>query len=128
MPLALAPSNVFAPAAEAQGQETEAQSQYVAYSVESSFQPYWGQMEPAPTQIINSAQPSIHEQLNNLRVRLAVLGGDTPATRAAPAAKASFGGLDGVSFDSYAKFAGEAHKVRATGRLPFGSDNKKLAL
>ena len=31
-----------------------------------------------------------------------------------------------VYFDSCAKFAGEASKVRAAGRLPFGNDNFKI--
>ena len=34
----------------------------------------------------------------------------------------------GHSCDSFAKYAGEAHRVRNTGRLPFGSDNKKMAV
>ena len=35
---------------------------------------------------------------------------------------------EGSTYDTFAKYAGEASRVASTGRLPFGSDSKKMAL
>ena len=105
--------------------------------------PYRGPKIPSgPDQVIGD-QEGIVSQLKSLSARLEALTGSLPA--AAPAATlpsartAQLEGShlpvgstqrpwEGSSYETFAGFAGEASRVRSAGRLPFGSDSKKMAL
>ena len=134
MPLALAPSNVMPTVANPPPLSTESSSAYVdpkAVAGGSATQkPYRGVLLPEPAGII--AQPPIMAELESLGARLKALSkpAAAPAAAAPPAAAAS--STDGPWMSSYystfAGYAGEASRVQSTGRLPFGSDSKKMAL
>ncbi len=135
MPLALAPSNVFTPS-ENGARVSETHASYVNFSgaYNPTGMPAWGsptRQSPAPSGILPTQEPALEDQLASLGARLAALErGVLPAPTESHASADDKEGApwDGISFDSFAKFAAEASKVRAAGRLPFGSDTKKMAL
>ena len=129
MPLALAPSNVLPTMDDPPPLSTEASSAYVDPSVSAAAvpRPYRGALSVEPAGVV--ATPALLTQLEALGARLEALKPPAPAEEPAPAPVVDEAApWEAQCFDSFAKYSGEATKVRATGRLPFGSDNKKMAL
>ena len=104
--------------------------------------PYRGPNIPSgPDQVIG--QEGIISQLKSLSARLEALTGALPAEPPpAPVVSARIAQLEasrlpagstqrpweGGTYETFAGFAGEASRVRNAGRLPFGSDSKKMAV
>ena len=137
MPFACAPSFLF-PEEPCGPMSTESRSTFVwnQPGTAASSRSYRGN---APvSNPLSMSQQTIHSELQGLGARLAAL--DAASKAAAPAAEsaappAPISGVprepspwDGRYYDSFAKFAGEASRVKDAGRLPFGSDSKKMAL
>jgi hypothetical protein len=136
MPVCLAYSNVF-PVVTTEPATTESKEAYVdhkSYATESP-RPYRTQRSAEQAQVINQP-PTVLSELESLTARLeairqpkaaiADIAASVPhiVDSATPAQKPWEGG----TYDTFAQYAGEAARVRSTGRLPFGSDNKKIAL
>ena len=134
MPFACAPSFLF-PEEPCGALSTESRSTFVWNQPAAPSRSYRGNAPvSAPLQM---AHPSVHAQLQGLGARLAAL--DAATKEAAPAveseAPASTSAVprepspwEGSHYDSFAKFAGEASRVKDAGRLPFGSDTKKMSV
>ena len=140
MPVALAPSNVFATVSDLPPMTTEAKASYVDYKAYEVPAPRPYRVGPPtiePDQVINKPQNLLVE-LGALGARLEAMSTPTaPTTQppaSAPAADEDPAALEGAvpwegsTYDTFAKYAGEASRVRNTGRLPFGSDNKKMQI
>ena len=129
MPIALAPSNVF-PSGPTAPITTEARARYVDFQAAATAapRPYRGVLDPIAGGVVNPL--SIVESLESLGARLEALRAKpAPAPAPAPAPPAEKGApWENPTYDTFAKYAGEASRVAASGRLPFGSDNKKMAL
>lgn len=137
MPVALAPSNVF-PTDQDSPLSTESASAFVdpkSVAAAPSPRPYRGVLAPEPAGIVS--QPSLIAQLESLGERLEAMRKPAAAAKsaAAPAPATSSPAPTGaqvpwqnVHYDTFAKYAGEASRISNTGRLPFGSDTKKMSL
>ena len=142
MPCCLAPSSVF-PTTHSAPPTTEAQERFVDWKSyeRDSVRPYRG-MQPVEAQQVMAQPPTLLAQLGSLTARLQALRQpaapqaaiDDIAARIAQlegsmlSADAGQKPWEGSTYDTFAKYAGEASRVRSTGRLPFGSDNKKMAI
>ena len=126
-----APSNVMPVVADPPPYTTESKSAFVDYQAidAPTARPYVGVLSAPPAGVVN--ETTVLAQLESIGARLTALKKTTaPAPAPAPAAPSSVvpAPWESFSYDTFAQFAGEASRVRDTGRLPFGSDNKKMAL
>ena len=137
MPVALAPSNVMPTLDKSPPLITESQSAFVDYGAAGlAARPYRGVLAAEEGGIVS--RPTLYAQLESLGTRLEAMRklaapADEPADEPAPESSAEavvLGSMpwENTTYDSFAKFAGEASRVANTGRLAFGSDNKKMAL
>ena len=117
-------SNVMPIMANPPPMSSESRSSYKDYGVEAaaSTRPYRGVLLPAPAGVVTS--PSLVQQLEGLGARLKAM---QPGAEPAPI-EPSCVLPEAYTYDTFAQYAGEASRVVATGRLPFGSDSKKMAL
>ena len=140
MPVALAPSAVF-PISEPEPMVTETQASFSGSEAAplASPMPYRGPNIPVALDQVITQAPSVVAQLKSLSARLEALSGpaglaaaDPPAPEPRPAQLEGSRGApapwEGHHYDTFANFAGEASRVRNTGRLPFGSDSKKMVV
>lgn len=126
MPFTCAPSNVFPEGAVALSTEAKEKFTWQQPAAAESPRAYRGSAPtPAPLQM---AHPSVGSELAKLKARLAALEPtavvtniDATAADSAPWAGPNF-------YTTFASYAGEASRVKDSGRLPFGSDTKKMAL
>jgi len=148
MPNVLPPSNVFPFLSGLPPATTESKSAYAPPPVSSYVQPsprrYRGSSASRPASASVLAQPDeVMEQIDDLKRRLETLKVPSEAQKALSELTARVSALeastastapkappsvpaDTVTYDSFAKYAGEASRVAAAGRLPFGSDHKKM--
>ena len=129
MPIALAPSHVF-PEQSGPKMSTESHTAFVGKAVSAAYsQPYRGSPQAfvASNSVIMQQPGTVASELKSLGARLEALN----RARAAPApptrAVAEQQAFPGGSYDSFAQYAAEASRVRNSGRLPFGSDSRKMA-
>ena len=136
MPVALAPSNVLAQLADPPPISTESRTRYIDFgAAAAASRPYRGVLCPEPAGVVS--QPSIVDQLDSLGARLNAMR-KPPAPLPPPPAPADDADTfapaearvpwENPYYATFAGYAGEASRVVATGRLPFGSDSKKMAL
>ena len=137
MPVALAPSNVMPKLDKSPPLTTESASAFVDYGAAGrAARPYRGVIATQEGGIVS--RPTLYAQLESLGSRLEAMRklaapADEPASEPAPESSSDavvVGAMpwESQTYDSFAKFAGEASRVANTGRLAFGSDNKKMAL
>lgn len=149
MPNVLPPSNVFPVLSGLPAATTESKSAFApppaSSYVQPSPRPYRGSGASRPATASVLAQPDeVMEQINDLKRRLETLQVPSEAQKALseltarvsaleaatvstePKAPPTSGPTDPVTYNSFAKYAGEASRVAAAGRLPFGSDHKKM--
>lgn len=144
MPVALAPSSIF-PTARSQPMTTESRSRFVDYQAGGlpSARAYRATKAPEVAQVF-SQPTSLVSQLSSLTARLEALA-QPPCVPAPPPADAAIPRVaqlegsrlsgsneklpwEGSTYDTFAKYAGEASRVANTGRLAFGSDTKKMQI
>jgi hypothetical protein len=139
MPVAMSPSNVF-PVVYTEAPTTESQSAFTWKQPTAATTPRayraGGRPATAPLKVSAAPAPSVAAEIDALKKRIASLQAKmsaAPPADAAPAAAppAPDGGdkpWEGYYYDSFAKYASEASRVRKTGRLPFGKDRMKIDL
>ena len=132
MPVALAPSFVF-PTVESGPMTTEAMASYTdpkAVAPLASPRGYRGGTVVPTEAGILSGPPSVLAQLASLTARIEALSAPAPVAKVeeAPAEPTRLPPWGLPHYDSCAAFAGEASRVKASGRLAFGSDKQKMAL
>ena len=129
----MAPSHIFPESTDAE-LSTETRTAYVGKDVAAGYsQPYRG----SPAAFLASNSSMIAQQPGTIASQLQSLGERLGALAAPPAAPVATASEDppafpvpssNDSYDSFAKYAAEASRVRNSGRLPFGSDTKKMAI
>jgi hypothetical protein len=128
MPVTLAPSSVFPTLAAPPPLSTTSASAYVDWNAvgkTAAARPYRGVIAVEPAGVV--ATNPVLGQLEALGARLEAMRPKAAAVATQTTSSAS-AEWESSTYDTFAQFASEASRVRPTGRLPFGSDSKKMSL